>query len=185
LAAANRRKSASTITAAEACVAVAVAAAHEVGEFAFDFGSGGLVVGLPVGVGLALPGAGQDVFVGVDVDGAPGGGGGALGTQRAVGARRPEGGDPAAVAVSADRCGHAPWEGDGVGAEIDTEAAFAEQPTRWRRRLLIPAPGSDVVVLQKVLGFELAAPIGAIAVDLRPALAFALVLALAVSRPAS
>ena len=65
--------------AADSCVAAAMAAAHEVAEFAFDFGSGGLVVGLPVWVGLALPGAGQDVFVGVDVDGASVGGGGALG----------------------------------------------------------------------------------------------------------
>lgn len=35
--------------AADLCVAAAVAAAHQVAEFAFDFGSGGSVVGLPVG----------------------------------------------------------------------------------------------------------------------------------------
>ena len=40
-------------SAAHAGAASAVAAAYEVGEFAFDFGSGGLVVGLPSLVALA------------------------------------------------------------------------------------------------------------------------------------
>jgi len=134
--------------AADSCSAAAVAAAHEVAKFAFDLGPSDPVVGLPGWIGLALPGAGQDVFVGVDTDSAPVGGCGALSAQWASGARPGEGGDAAAVAVPADRRGHLCWAGDGVGAEVDTEAAFAEQSTRRRRRLLGLAPGVDVVIFQ-------------------------------------
>ena len=41
-------------SAANPCSASAVAAAHEVAEFAFDLGSGGAVVGAPGGVGLSV-----------------------------------------------------------------------------------------------------------------------------------
>jgi hypothetical protein len=165
--------------AAYSCSASAVAAAHEVAEFAFDFGPGGSVVALPAWIGLTGPGAGQDIFVGADADGAPSGGGGALGGQWASGARRGEGGDPTAVAVPADRRGHPARAGDSIGAEVDTEAALAEQATRRRRRLLGLASRADVVILQ--VGLELAASVRAIAVDLGPGVVLALTLA--VSRP--
>jgi len=49
----------------------AVPAAHQVADLAFDLGSGGGVVGLPAGVGLAGAGASQRFLVGADADAAP------------------------------------------------------------------------------------------------------------------
>lgn len=64
------------VPAAYAGASAAVAAAHEVGDFAFDFGSGGPVVGLPGGILLA--GGGEVGFVVADGDAAAGLGVGAL-----------------------------------------------------------------------------------------------------------
>src|SRR3954470_832943 len=72
--------------AAHAGASAAVAAAHEVGDFTFDFGSGGAVVGLPGGIGLAGAGRGEVCFVVADGDLAAGLGVGALRAQRAGGA---------------------------------------------------------------------------------------------------
>jgi hypothetical protein len=48
--------------------ASAVASAHEVADFAFDFRSGGPVVGFPYRVGLDGSGGGQSGFVASDRD---------------------------------------------------------------------------------------------------------------------
>src|SRR5690606_17710516 len=87
-----------------------VAAEHEMGEFAFDLGSGRPVVIPPPWTLLAGAGLGQVFLVTADADGAALGVGGALGAQRAVGAGVAELGDPVAGPVAADR------DGDPVGA---------------------------------------------------------------------
>ena len=48
----------------------AVAAAHQVADFAFDFGSGGPVVGFPAGILLLTPSSGETVFVTADTNAA-------------------------------------------------------------------------------------------------------------------
>ena len=69
---------ADAFAAVHAGAAAAVAAAHEVGEFAFDFGAGGPVVGLPDGVALADAGFGEVGFPAADGDLPSGFRGGAL-----------------------------------------------------------------------------------------------------------
>jgi len=49
---------------ADAGAAAAVSAAHQVGDFALDLGTGGGVGGFPVGVGLAGAGAAELFLVG-------------------------------------------------------------------------------------------------------------------------
>ena len=84
--------------AADSGAAPAVAAAHQVGELAFDLGAGGAVVAHPGRVGLAGAGVGQGLLVRANRYRAPTGGGGALRAQRASGAGRREMGGSAAVA---------------------------------------------------------------------------------------
>ena len=55
----------------------AVAASHQVGDLAFDFGSGGPVVGSPVGIVLLLSSSGETLLVTPDTDPATSLGGGA------------------------------------------------------------------------------------------------------------
>src|SRR5665811_2614231 len=64
--------------------AAAVAAAHQMSDLAFDFGSGGPVVGSPFGVVLETTGIGETVLVTPDTDPASAFGGGALWTQRTL-----------------------------------------------------------------------------------------------------
>ena len=66
--------------------ASAVAVAHHVAEFAFDFGSRGAVVVAPGRVLLALAVSGERGFVDTDADGPAAGGLGAFAAERAGGA---------------------------------------------------------------------------------------------------
>src|SRR5207247_10004878 len=75
----------------------AVAAAHAVGLLALHLGPGGLVVGLPAGIGLGLAGLLQKGFVGADADRPAALGGGAARPQRAARARLAEAGIPTPV----------------------------------------------------------------------------------------
>jgi hypothetical protein len=106
----------------------AMAAAHQVPEFAFGLWAGGPVVGDPGRVGLPCSGIGECLLVGADADRAPGLGAAALRAQRAPCAGRPEVGDTAAVTAArgADRGGDPGRAGDGPRAEIDREAVLAE-----------------------------------------------------------
>src|SRR5581483_238948 len=108
--------------------ASAVFAAHEVRQFPFDFGPVGSVVGLPGGIGLAFAGPGEDVFVGVDPDGAAAFGVGALAAQRAGAAGVAEVGDAAAVSLASDGCGDLYRAGDGVALEFALERALGDIP---------------------------------------------------------
>ncbi len=62
----------------DAGLSSSVSSSHEMREFAFDFGSVGAVVGLPVGISLSHTRAGECRFVHGDVDGAATGRVGAL-----------------------------------------------------------------------------------------------------------
>ena len=152
-------------SAADTGSASAVAATHQVAELAFDLGSGGPVVGLPVGIALAGAGLGERSFVPIDADRAPSGGVGALGAQRTVRAVLGEVGDAAAVGAAPDRHGDAVGAGDGVGVEINVEAVLGEQAA-GRRRWLGPTARGDVFIVEVLL--ELAGAVGRVAVDLRP-----------------
>ena len=59
------------VTAAHSGAAAAVASAHEMADFAFDFRSSGPVVGFPGRVGLVASGGGQSGFVAADRDDPP------------------------------------------------------------------------------------------------------------------
>ena len=72
--------------AAHAGVAPAVFSAHEVRQFAFDFGARGAVVVAPALGLLALSGRGEHGFVSADAYGSAGFGFGAVAAQFAVGA---------------------------------------------------------------------------------------------------
>src|SRR5207237_8164181 len=113
--------------------AAAVFAAHQVGEFAFDLGAVGPVVGSPGRIGLALSGPGEDVFVAVHLDLAARSAGGALAVQRAGAAGVTEVGDAAAVSVAVDGRGDFARAGDRVALEIDLEPALGEDPAGRRR----------------------------------------------------
>src|SRR5205823_5043383 len=143
--------------------AAAVTPAHEVAELAFNLGSVGPVVGLPVRIGLALTGACEGGFELADADGAAPGGVSALVAQWTAGAVLGEVGDATAVSAAADGHAHPGGAGDGVVIEVDVEAVLAEAAGRRRRRLG-PATRVDVLVVESLL--ELAGPIGGIAVDL-------------------
>jgi hypothetical protein len=80
------------VAAAHAGAAAAVASAHEVGEFAFDFGAGGAVVGLPDRILLPGSGVGEVGFPVADGDLPAGFRGGALLAQGAAGAGSAEAG---------------------------------------------------------------------------------------------
>lgn len=142
-----------------------MAASHHVGEFAFDFGSGGAVVGGPFRIGLTGTVVGQVLLVAAHGNGAATGGGGALGTQRAAGASVCEGGGPVTVFVAADRHAHLAWAGDGVGVEVDLGQGFGKQPAcgDWWLGLATRANPVTGKVIQ-----ELAGAVGGITVDLRP-----------------
>ena len=155
---------------ADAGSASAVAAAHEVGEFAFDLGSVGSVVGLPVGVGLSLRG-----LVASAASNTP---------TRMV---RP----PAALvhwcAQRAGRCSarrSRRCRRRAAPRRIATVTAFghvtvSSSRSMANRSLANRPPGADggwvrqpeldVVVVEVLL--ELAGPVGRVAVDLRPVIA--------------
>ena len=84
----------------------AVAAAHEVTEFGFDFGAGRSIVVDPVRILVLGASIGEALFVDPDADGAPTFGVGALSAQRAGDAVLGEVSGPVAVAAAADGDGH-------------------------------------------------------------------------------
>jgi hypothetical protein len=109
----------------------AVAAAYEVGEFAFDFGSGGLVVGLPRLVALTVPGGGEAGFVAADADAPAGLGSGAHVDQGAGAAVHTELGLAGEFLVAAHRPdgdGDAVRAGDGLGLQVDVELVLGIPP---------------------------------------------------------
>jgi hypothetical protein len=106
--------------AAYPCLSSAVSAAHQVAKLAFDLGTGGPIVGDPVGVLLLAAGVGETLLVATDTDRAPVAGVGAPGPQRTGRAGVGEAGDPVAVAVAADRHGDTGRAGDGVVVEVDS-----------------------------------------------------------------
>src|SRR6266851_1394623 len=112
--------------AAHAGASSAVFAAHEMTELAFHLGTSRPVVGRPFGVGLALAGPGEHLFVGTDANGAPTFGGGAVFGERAVRAMLVEMGHPAAVGSPVDVGGRARRADDGVIVEIDGELLLGE-----------------------------------------------------------
>src|SRR5450631_113158 len=148
----------------DAGAAPAVAAAHQVPDLAFHFGSGGPVVRDPVRVALTCPGRGELLFVEPDADAAPGGCFGALLAQRAVRARVAETGGAGAGAVAPDRRGVPGRAGDGVMLEVDVELVLGEHRARGDR-LLGLALGLDPTLFQILV--ERPGAIGAVAVDRR------------------
>src|ERR1035438_7349270 len=124
-----------------------MAAPHEVAKLAFDLGTGGPIVGSPSGALLTSPGAGQRIFMGPDGDRPPSAGSGALGPQRAVGARLAEDGSAVAVGATADAYGHIVRAGDGAGAEVDIETVLGEKVAGRAGRLGL-APRGDVGVFE-------------------------------------
>jgi hypothetical protein len=139
----------------------AVAVAHEVAEFAFDFRAGGAVVVAPVRVLLSLTVPGERGFVDTDPDGASSGGLGAFVAQRTVGACVGEVGNPVAVNTATDRHRHRVGAGDGVGIEIDGETGFAETVFGFGRRLG-PAFRVDAGIVETLL--ELAGAVCGVAI---------------------
>src|SRR5574341_2498368 len=151
--------------------AAAVAAAHQMAEFAFDLGAGGRVVGAPGRIGLAGAGGGQQGLVRTDGDGPAALGAGAAGGQGAGGAGRAEGGlaGVALGAGGADRHGDATGAGDGASGQVDGEAVFAEAvfaevaaDRRWRLDLDHRGDVDLVQAFQQVPG-----AVGGVAVDRR------------------
>jgi len=109
----------------------AVATTHQVGDFAFDFGTGGPVVGSPFGILLETTGISETVFVTPDTDPATAFGGGALWTQQTADTGVGEGGSPVPVGAPSDGDGHIVGAGDSAGVEIDIETVFGEQGPGW------------------------------------------------------
>lgn len=132
----------------------AVSSAHQVRELAFGFGTHGAAVGSPAGVLLA----GEGRLVAADAHAAPAGGAGAEVSQLAACARPPGAGRVRAVPVGA---------GDCAAGQVDVEAVLGEAAPRSARRLGA-APRVDAAPLQQPL--ELAAAVGAVAMDRRPPL---------------
>ena len=106
--------------AAHAGAAAAVAAAHQVGDLALDLRAGGLVVGLPGRIGLALASAGELLLVGTDLDRAAVFGGGAPFGQRAARAGLAEVRD-LSLARRSERHGVPGGAGDRARVEVDLE----------------------------------------------------------------
>jgi hypothetical protein len=84
----------------DSCSSAAVAASHQVSEFAFDLGAGLTVVVSPLGIVRMSAAFSQESFVAADLDGPPPGRGCAVGPQRASRASRFEVGDAIAGFVS-------------------------------------------------------------------------------------
>lgn len=137
--------------------ASAVSSAHEVTELAFDLGTVGPVVGLPGRVALTGPGSGKGGFVDTDADRAPAGRVGALAAAWAARAVVSEVGQPTAVGAAFDLDGDAVGAGDGVGFEIDPEAALGEAAACGHRGRLGAAERRDVLVVE--VSLELPGPI--------------------------
>src|SRR6266567_492103 len=108
--------------------APAVAAAHEVADFALDLGPGCPVISPPGRARLGLAGCGQPGLVRADSDRAACLGGGAPGGQRAGAAGCAELGLPgvAVTAACPDGHGDARRAGDGLAVKIDGEAVLGE-----------------------------------------------------------
>jgi hypothetical protein len=119
--------------AAHAGAASAVTPTDQVGEFAFDLGAGGPVVGFPDGVALAGPGGGEAGFVMADSDAAAGLGVGAQVGERAVAAVATELGLAGLLLVAVyrfDRDGDTVRAGHLLGFEVDVELVLGELPAR-------------------------------------------------------
>lgn len=108
---------------------LAVAASHQVGDLAFDFGTGRPVVGSPVGIVLLLSGIGETLLVTPDTGSATSLGGGALRTQRTAVTGVGERGSSITVGAPSDGDSHTVGTGDSASVEIDDEAVFGEQAT--------------------------------------------------------
>ena len=154
-------------SASHAGSAASVPAAFEVGEAAFDYGPGGVVVGLPGGGSLAVAGVGEDSFVFADADGSAAFGRGAQLALVALGARRGEAGGVVAVAAAADLDADPGGACDCTGVQIDAEAVLAVEPAE-PCGALGSAPRVDRRVAQQLL--ELAAAVGAVAIHRRATL---------------
>src|SRR5665811_299403 len=113
-------------SAPDAGTAAAVAAAHQVTKFGFDFGSGGAVVGFPAGILLLTTGIGETVPITADTDPAATLGVGALWTQRTLDTGVLERCDPVTVGAPSNGDSHRVGTGHGAGVEIDVETVFGE-----------------------------------------------------------
>jgi len=113
------------------CSSPAVASSHQVSELAFDLGSGGPVVGDPLGVLRLGAGFGQDRLMAADVDSAAGVCGGAVGSQRAVGTGRFEVGRAVAGWAAADGDLLAGGAGVGLSTWIGPTVLICSGPTWW------------------------------------------------------
>ena len=113
------------------CSSPAVASSHQVSELAFDLGSGGPVVGDPLGVLRLGAGFGQDRLMAADVDSAAGVCGGAVGSQRAVGTGRFEVGRAVAGWAAADGDLLASGAGVGLSTWIGPTVLICSGPTWW------------------------------------------------------
>src|SRR3546814_19763641 len=102
-------------------------------ELAFDLGSSGPVVVLPLGCLLPFPGPGERGLEDPDSDGPPAGGSGAGPAQRTIGTRVGEVGDPGPVGSTPDDDGHLVGASDRVGVEIDPELVLGEARSEERR----------------------------------------------------
>ena len=121
------------------CSSAAVAASHQVSEFAFDLGPGLSIVVTPFRVLGFGAGFCQEGFVAAHLDGPPLSCGGAVGPERAGRTGRFEAGDAIARVVPSDRDFLAGGASDGVGVEIDVELLFALTPAGSDRRLGLAA----------------------------------------------
>ena len=113
----------------------AVAAAHQVTEFAFDLRPGGPVVGGPVGILLLTAGIGETLLVTADPDGAPVLGVGAVCSEHTPGAGVCEQSGPVTVTAPSNSHRHLVGARDGVSVEIDLETVLGEPATGSDRRL--------------------------------------------------
>src|SRR5665811_473960 len=157
--------------------AAAVAAAHQMSDLAFDFGSGGAVVGSPFGVVLETTGIGETVPITPDTDPASAFGVGALWTQRTLDTGVGEGGSPVPVGAPSNGDSHTVGTGHGAGVEIDVETVFGEQAADSDRRLGLTTR-VDVSIGERVE--ELSGAVRGVAIHLQPPCALPTVAAVAV-----
>src|SRR5665811_1127777 len=144
-----------------------VGAAHHMAEFAFDFGSGGPIVGDPAGILGLVAGLGETLFVAADPDAAAVFGVGAFGSESTAGAVVGEEGAPVAVGTATDADRDAGRAGDGVSLEVDTEPVLGEPAGGCGGRLGLAA-GVDVGLGEIVQ--ELSAAVGGIPIHDGPIL---------------
>jgi hypothetical protein len=133
-------------------------------DLAFHLRSGGPVVGDPVRVLLPGSRGGELFLVDADADAAPGGGRGALLTQRAPRARRAEAGGTATVGTATDRRGAPGRAGDALLLKVDLELVLAE-PAAGVGRLLGLALGVDPSPFQPIM--ESACAVSVVTIDAR------------------